>query len=207
MKAAQRSLTGIWWRVRRAVLLRRRLLAASCAVLAVLLGLQAARPPQSPTRLVSVVARDLDAGTTLTATDLQTRSYDPDLVPSGVVTDPVGRVLAVPVRAGEPVVDRRLVDASPADGYPGRVAVPVRFSDAAMVALLGAGDRIDVLAVDPRSGAARLLSVGVPVLSVPEPTAAEALPGALVILAVPVAARAEVVAAGVRDFLTFGFSD
>ena len=68
--------------------------------------------------------------------------------------DPVGEVLAAPLRAGEPVTDVRLVGARADDGQPGLVAVPVRLPDPGMVALLDVGDRIDVVATDPQEGGA-----------------------------------------------------
>ena len=60
-------------------------------------------------------------------------------------------MLAGPVRAGEPLTDVRLVGASLAAAYPGAVAVPVRLPDAGMAALLRVGDRIDLVAADPRA--------------------------------------------------------
>src|SRR3954452_19155694 len=112
--------------LRRAVLARRRVLAAALAAVAVAAGVQAARP-QPPTRAaVLVAAHDLPAGTLLTAHDVRRAAYAPGSVPSGLADAPVGRTLAAPLRAGEPVTDVRLVGPALTDGYPGLVAVPVR---------------------------------------------------------------------------------
>jgi hypothetical protein len=127
--------------VRRAVLSRRRPLAALCAAGAVLAGLHAVRPPPGPTLAVAVAAHDLASGTVLTPDDLVTHRYPADLAPVGSVADAAGRTLAAPVRAGEPVTDVRLVAPSLLEGYPGRVALPVRIADAAAVGLIRSGDR------------------------------------------------------------------
>ena len=89
----------------------------------------------------------------LDARDLATVGFAAGTAPEALADDPVGRVLAAPLRAGEPVTDVRLV--GPADRGPTRlVAVPVRLPDPGMVALLRVGDRIDLLATDPRGGGA-----------------------------------------------------
>lgn len=154
--------------VRRAVLSRRRPLAAFCAAGAVLAGLHAVRPPPGPTVTVEVAAHDLAAGAVLTGPDLVRRTYPAGLAPVGSVERAVGRTLAGPVRAGEPVTDVRLVAPSLLAGYPGRVALPVRIADAAAVGLLRSGDRVDLVAADPRRGTASYVAVDVPVLAIPE---------------------------------------
>jgi hypothetical protein len=91
------------------------------------------------------------------------------------------------VRSGEPVTDVRLVAPSLLAGYPDRVALPVRIADADAVALLRAGDHVDLVAADPRRGTATYVAVDVPVLALPAPTddheSAAALPGRLVVVA------------------------
>ena len=173
--------------LRRTVLARRRPLAALCAAGAVLAGLHAVRPPPGPTVTVEVAAHDLGSGVVLTDADLVSRSYPADLAPVGSAADAAGRTLAAPVRAGEPVTDARLVAASLLDGYPGRVALPVRIADAAAVGLLRAGDRVDLVAADPRRGTASYVAIGVPVLAIPRPdtgaaTGSAALSGRLVVV-------------------------
>jgi hypothetical protein len=166
--------------VRRVVLSRRRSLAAICAAGAVLAGLHTLRPPPGPTVTVEVATHDLSSGAVLTEGDLEPRTYPARLAPVGSAAAAVGRTLASPVRAGEPVTDVRLVAPTLLAGYPGRVALPVRIADAAAVGLLRTGDR--------RLGTASYVAVGVPVLAIPAPdsarvTSGAALSGRLVVVA------------------------
>ena len=172
--------------LRRRVLARRRPLAAACAGLAVLAGLHAARPAPAPTVSVRVAAHDLASGIVVSGEDLVTRRYPADAAPPGTSGGAVGRTLAAPVRAGEPITDVRLVAPSLLDGYPGRVVLPVRVADADAVALLRVGDRVSLVAADPRRGTAAYVAVDVPVLALPgrdsdAPDAAR-LPGRLVVV-------------------------
>lgn len=171
--------------VRRTVLARRRPLAAVCAGVAVLAGVQAARPSPGQTVPVTVAARDLPSGTVLTADDLTVRRLPAGSAPTGTATDAVGRTLAAPVRSGEPVTDVRLVGPALISGYHGRVALPVRIADADMAGLLRVGDHIDLVAADPRSGTASYVAVDVPVLALPTPAdhgGADGLTGRLVVV-------------------------
>jgi Flp pilus assembly protein CpaB len=160
--------------VRRAVLSRRRPLAALCAAGAVLAAVHAVRPSPGPTVTVDVAAHDLRSGAVLRDGDLVPRTYPAGLAPVGSAVYALGRTLAAPVRAGEPVTDVRLVAPSLLDGYPGRVALPVRIADAAAVGLLRSGDRVDLVAADPRRGTASYVAMGVPVLAVPAPDSEQA---------------------------------
>jgi Flp pilus assembly protein CpaB len=173
--------------VRRSVLARRRPLAAACAVVAALAGVHAARPPAGATVPVTVAARDLASGTVLAPDDLAVRRYPASSAPAGSTTEAVGRTLAAPVREGEPVTDVRLVAPSLVATYPGRVALPVRIADADAVALVRAGDRIGLVAADPRRGTASYVAIDVPVLSLPAPagddSGAAGLSGRLVVVA------------------------
>ena len=99
--------------------------------------------------------------------DVRPAAYSPGLAPHGLADDPVGRVLAAPLRQGEPVTDVRLVGPPLTEGYDGLVAVPVRLPDAGMVALLQVGDRIDLVATDPQGGGARIVAADVPVVALP----------------------------------------
>jgi Flp pilus assembly protein CpaB len=193
--------------VRRAVLSRRRPLAALCAAGAVLAGLHAVRPPPGPTVTVEVAAHDLPSGAVLTGGDLVSRSYPAGVAPVGSVADAVGRTLAGPVRAGEPVTDARLVAPALLDGYPGRVALPVRIADAAAVGLLRSGDRVDLVAADPRRGTASYVAVGVPVLAIPaldpgQATGGAALTGRLVVIAAAPSDVDRIAGAAATDLLS-----
>jgi Flp pilus assembly protein CpaB len=205
LAAAADRRTRIRRTVRRVVLSRRRPLAAVCAALAVVAGLRAVRPPDPPTVGVVVAAHDLTSGTVLTPDDLVVRRFPVGSAPAGSATDAVGRTLAAPVRAGEPVTDVRLVGPSVVAGYPGRVALPVRIADGDAVALLRPGDRIGLVAADPRRGTASYVAVDVPVLSVPEPHADDpgsaGLSGRLVVVAALPSEVDQIAAAAATDLL------
>ena len=156
--------------VRRTVLARRRPLAAGCAALAVLAAVHAVEPSAARTVPVAVAAHDLASGTLLRPDDLVVRRFPADSAPVGSDAHAIGRTLAAPVRRGEPVTDVRLVTPSLIDGYPGRVALPVRIADADTVALLRAGAHVALVAADPRRGSASYVAVDVPVLALPAPS-------------------------------------
>jgi Flp pilus assembly protein CpaB len=177
----------------------------------VLAGLHAVRPPPGPTLAVAVAAHDLASGTVLTPDDLVTHRYPAGLAPVGSVADAAGRTLAAPVRAGEPVTDVRLVAPSLLEGYPGRVALPVRIADASAVGLIRSGDRIDLVAADPRRGTASYVAVGVPVLAVPAPdsnrvTGAADLTGRLVVVGAAPSDVDRIAGAAATDLLSLVIS-
>ena len=158
---------------------------------------------------VLTAARDLPAGTTLDRDDLASVDYAAGTTPVGLADDAVGRVLASPVRAGEPLTDVRLVGAPLAAAYPDAVALPVRLPDAGMAALLRVGDRIDLVAADPQGATARRVASDLTVVALPtvdEEATSSGLPGRLVVLAVPEALVEEVAQAAVTGFLTFTYS-
>jgi Flp pilus assembly protein CpaB len=192
--------------VRRAVLSRRRPLAAACAAVAVLAGLHAARPSGGDTVAVTVAARDLASGTVLTPRDLAVWRLPVGSAPDGVEARPVGRTLAAPVREGEPVTDVRLVGPALVAGYPGREALPVRIADADTVGLLRVGDRVDLVAADPRGGTATYAAVDVPVLALPSPsepeTGSDGLTGRLVVVAALPADVDAIAGAAATDLLS-----
>ncbi len=195
--------------VRRVVLARRRPLAALLAAAAVVAGVHELRPPPPAVEAVLTAARDLPAGATLGRDDLATVDYAAGTAPVGLADDAVGRVLAAPVRAGEPLTDVRLVGAPLAAAYPGSVTVPVRLPDAGMAALLRVGDRIDLVAADPQGSVARVVATDLAVVALPEPddeATSSGLPGRLVLLAAPEAVREELAQAAVTGFLTFTYS-
>jgi Flp pilus assembly protein CpaB len=191
--------------VRRAVLARRRPLAAVCAGVAVLAGVHAARPAPPPTVAVTVAARDLPSGTVLGRGDLTVRRVPADVAPVGSDLDALGRTLAAPVRRGEPVTDVRLVAPSLVAAYPGRVVLPVRIADPDAVALLRVGDTVDLVAADPRRGTASYFAAGVPVLALPtgsehDPGTAT-LSGRLVVVAALPSDVARIAGASATDLL------
>ena len=194
--------------VRRAVLRRRRLIAALLTGVAVVAGVRAAAGPTPATVPVLVAARDLPAGARIDAADLETVRFAPGSAPEAVADDPVGQVLAAPLRSGEPVTDVRLVGPELTAGQPGVVAVPVRLPDPAMVALLDVGDRIDLLATDPQEGGASVVATDVPVLAIPaadDRTGASGLPGRLVVVGAEAAQVTSLAEAAVHSFLTYAW--
>ncbi|MDE0775939.1 MAG: SAF domain-containing protein [Nocardioides sp.] len=204
------------WGVRRAVLRRRRLLAALLSAAAVWAGLSAASPEPEVTVPVLVAAHDLPAGVTIGPDDLETVAFRPGSEPSGAigsVTDVAGRLLAAPLSTGEPVTAVRLVGADLARAHPGRRAVPVRLPDPGMVTLLEVGDLIDLIATDPEQGDVSTVAHAVPVLALPRDdeagsgVTASGLPGRLVIVALAPAEVAPVTAAALRAFVTYTWSE
>jgi len=200
---------------RRAILLRRRPLAALCVALGVLAGLHSVASPPPPTTPVLVAARDLPAGVVLTEGDLDLRDFASGTAPRGSVPlgDALGRTLAAPLTAGEPVTDVRLVAPGLLEGYPGLVAVPVRIPDPDAVRLLRVGDRIDLLATDPRGDGTELVAADVPVLALPQatddssPIAPDSTGSGSLIVVGTTSAMSEMVAdASVRRFLTVVWS-
>ncbi|QXJ24241.1 flagellar biosynthesis protein FlgA [Actinomadura graeca] len=176
----------------------RRPLAALFAAAAAASALAALRPGPLPSIRVLAAARDLPAGTTLRPSDLRPLALPPGAVPSGALrTGATGRVLAAPVRRGEPLTDARVLGDALLRGYAsGTVASPIRISDAATVRLLHPGDRIDVLSTGPSPtdarppddesqsrDPARVLVSGVPVVTVPPREDGNAQEGALVLVA------------------------
>ncbi len=195
-----------WRSLRRAVLRRRRPLAALLTATAVAAGLHAVAGPEPPTVPVLVAARDLPAGAEIGEGDVRTVRFAPGSRPEGVAEEPVGQVLAAPLRSGEPVTDVRLVGPDLTTGHPGLVAVPVRLPDPGMVALLDVGDRIDLLATDPQRGGAEVVAADVPVLAIPaaDPQAsATGLPGRLVVVGALSSQVAPLADAAVRSFVTY----
>ena len=195
-------------RVRRLVLARRRLLAAIAAAVAVAAGLQASTAPPPRQTLVLTAAHDLAGGVVVRPADLTSVPFDPNSVPSGVITsvgEAAGRTTAAPVRAGEPITDVRLVGAPLVDGYPGTVAVPVRIGDPGAVRLLRVGDRIDIVAADPQGEhTATLVAADAPVIALPKDSAGRAGldPGGLVVVAVSESTARDLASAGVATFLS-----
>jgi len=199
--------------VRRAVLRRRRLLAALLTAVAVASGIHASATPPPRRVAVPVAPHDLAAGSVLAAGDVAETDFAPGSVPAGVVASPQGRVLAAPLRAGEPVTDVRLVGRALAASYPGLTAVPVRLPDAGMADLLRVGDRIDLVAADPQGSGASVVAAAVPVLALPPADAAggtaaasSALPGRLVVVGAGPGEVAPIADAAVRYFLTFAYA-
>lgn len=184
---------------------RRGLLAGALAAGAVATALPALAPPPVEGIRVVTASRDLAGGSGLLAEDLGTVELPRTLVPDGALTSTapaVGRTLAGAVRRGEALTDVRLVGARLLTGLTaGQVAVPVRLADPAAAALLGAGDRIDVLAARAEEPGARVVGADVLVLAVPAVTEF-AGDGALVVVAATSATATRLAGAAVDERLS-----
>ena len=217
------------WRhdLRLALARRRRLLAAGLLAGSMACALSVLAPAPPPTAPVVAAAHDLPGGATVTADDLRTVRVPRVAVPAGAITEVgrlTGRVLAVPMRAGETITDVRLVGPALLAGYGDRlVAAPVRIADAGSARLLQPGDVIDVLAADGASGIgdgtaagtagglvageARLVASGVRVVAVPRDdesalSGASFEAGALVVLATTSETAASLASAAVTSRLS-----
>lgn len=147
----------------------RRKLAVLATLAAVLSGLAAAAPEGPPTVSVVRAADALDGGARLTEQDLEVVELVAAAAPEGVIADPaelVGRTLAAPVPRGQVLTALAVVSAR---ASPGRVLAPLRLSDPDAVALLRAGDLVDVLAADAQSEQAFVAGRAVRVVTVPSP--------------------------------------
>lgn len=107
------------------------------------------------------------------------------------------------MRAREPITDVRLVSGALLDGYPGRVAAPVRIGDAGAVGLLRIGDLVDVVAADPQGRReAAVVAVGAPVVALPRASDTALASGGLVVLAVTEETARALAAASVSAYLS-----
>lgn len=193
--------------LRRAILARRRPLAALLVALAVLVALRTTVGPGPPTVEVPVAAHDLAAGSRLTAQDVSMTSWPADLVPDGLIAATAGQVLAAPLRKGEPITDRRFIGSSLADAHPELTVLPLRLPDPAVVELLRVGDRIDLSSVDPETGEAAVLATDVLVLAIPPPATTDStLTGRLIVAGITPDREKLVSGASVREFLTVAYT-
>jgi Flp pilus assembly protein CpaB len=222
-RRSPRGAPGAWRRdLGLALARRRRLLAAGLLAGSMACAMSVLAPAPPPTTLVAAAAHDLPGGTTIGAHDLRTKRVPPATVPAGAIADVrqlTGRVIAVPVRAGETITDVRLVGPALLAGYGDRlVAAPVRIADAGSARLLQPGDVIDVLAADgdgtsggtaegPAPSEARLVASGVRVVAVPREdesalSGASFEAGALVVLATTSQTAARLASAAVSARLS-----
>ena len=193
--------------LRRALGRHRALVAGGLAAVSVGAALTVLAPAPPPTVAVVVAAHDLAGGSPLTTGDLRVARLGAASLPAAALRDVAavtGRVLAGPVRAGEVLTDVRLV--GPALTTDGQVATPVRIADAAEVALLRVGDRVDVLAAPTgatvEGGVAVAVARGVRVLAIPAAPERALVDGALVVLATTSGVAADLATAAVRARLS-----
>ncbi|MBZ5735116.1 SAF domain-containing protein [Nocardioides sp. TRM66260-LWL] len=209
-------------RLRRAVRARRRLIGVLLLGAAAALSLRLLQPPATPTEPVLVAARPLAAGQEVSPGDVRVARYAVGTAPADAVAGaaPVlGRRVASAVGPGEPVTPLRLLGAEVTPRTPGRVALPVRLPDAALVELLHPGERIDLLATGSTSAAAgstvdedadaAVVARDVVVLAVPpaSTTAVSDAPGRPVVLDVAADDVPRIAAAAARLLLGYAWSD
>ncbi|MDQ1714603.1 MAG: pilus assembly protein CpaB [Frankiaceae bacterium] len=117
-----------------------------------------------------VAARDLPAGTMLTAADLALVTVPVQAVADGaaaVVSTVVGQRIALPMRRNEPVTAVRLLDAGLLQALGNDLrAVPIRLADPALAQLVQAGALVDVYARGDGGAPLGAVAAGVRVLRV-----------------------------------------
>ena len=142
-----------WSALAQAILWRRALITGVLAAAAVAAALDVLAPDPPPIVRVVAAARDLAGGAIVQPSDVRLAGLPPAAVPEGALTDRdgvTGRVLAGPVRRGEPLTDIRFVGSPLLAGFgEGMVAAPVRLADPGIVAVLHSGDLVDILAARP----------------------------------------------------------
>lgn len=186
----------------------RRAFAALLLAVAVLAGLSAVVSSDPGGVPVVVAVRGLEGGSVVDAADLQVVRVPPGVVPEGAFAEPAGpagRTLVVDVPARAVLTPSVLLD-SAARASPGRLALPVRFGEAAAAALLRVGSRIDVLGPDSTGAGYGVVAADVRVLALPRPGGDGLLdsPGSpLVLLEVTPAQAAAVTAATSVSALAF----
>ena len=181
----------------------RRILAAGLLVAAGVIALTP--PPVGVGRPVVALTRDLPIGARLEANDLQV--IQAQQAPDGAISDPSaaqGQVLAGQARRGEVITDARLADPVGPNPDNGRVAVPVRPADPAIVDLLGPGMHVAVILVDD-AGAATVLAADAIVLAIP-PTPERGNPDRPIVLSVPTDSADRIVAAGLVGTIALRFT-
>jgi Flp pilus assembly protein CpaB len=181
----------------------RRLLAALFAGLAVLAGLSAVRPSDDLAPLL-VARHDLASGHVVTAGDVHTVDVPPASRPRHrlVRDQAVGRRVAGPMRAGEPLTDVRVIRPGSLAGYDEDAVLTTVRVDPVEAAALATGDRVDVVAVDPGGEEpAEIVARDVEIVTVPGDESAESAglgvvtteEGALALASAGLAARLSVI--------------
>lgn len=133
-----RRLRSLLWR-------RRWLLVALCLACATWVVVGELRPAPPPTTPVLITARELPAGSVLTADDV--RWQELPSAPTGAVTTDlaVGATLTIGVPEGLPLVGTMLLGPGLADAAPPHwVVAPVPLADPVLADLLQVGDRVDL---------------------------------------------------------------
>lgn len=152
---------------------RNRRLAAAlllCAASAIAVNQLTPAPLSTVTALAA--ARDLPAGTAVTAADLASVHVPPGTVAEGFLQDTAaaaGKQLAGPLRKGQLVTDAQLLGPGLLVGTPpGSAAVPLRMADPSSIQLVSPGQLVNVVLTSAngfdQQGPSEVLASAVPVL-------------------------------------------
>jgi Flp pilus assembly protein CpaB len=163
----------------RAFTWHRRWFAAILAVLAVAAGLNAVSARASGAVAVVITTAAVPAGTTLAADQLRVTWLPADAVPDDALTSPeaaVGAEAVVGLPARAVIIPGMLLSDHPAV-TPGKVALPIRFSDASLVGVLSVGCHLDVLGPASSGDGFSVIAGDVRVLAIPSPAATSPLGG------------------------------
>ena len=124
-------------------------------MLAGVLGWSAVEGPAAASQSVTVAARDLPAGHRMVAGDLKVANWPNGVALPNAVAEHAARgsITTASIAAGEPLTASRLRTGRNWPGVrSGDVVVSVPVSDPSIAALVGAGDRIDVLGPESALG-------------------------------------------------------
>jgi pilus assembly protein CpaB len=188
-------------------LLLRRVAAGLLVGLAAVLALSP-QAGSSPRTDVVVATRDLAPGTVLDTSAVTLRRLPQDAVPDGAMTtvgSVTGRLLAAPLRRGEPITDVRLAGAALARSTAAgtdAVGVPLRLSDPGVAAMLHPGATVDVVTLGERQQQPRVLASGATVLAVLDTGKPAAVEGSLVLVALQPEAATRVAGASLSQPVT-----
>ena len=147
----------------------RRWFAALFAGLAVLATLNTVTNSESSGTFTVVAARNIPGGTTLGAADLRTVRLPAALVAQGAFTEPgllIGRRVLIQVPERSVLTPANLLESDSLVAA-GKVALPVRFADAAALPLLRVGARIDVLGATANGSDYGVVARDVRVVAIP----------------------------------------
>ncbi|WP_420111329.1 SAF domain-containing protein [Pseudactinotalea sp.] len=171
MSYRSRSFRPVLWRYRWLVV-------ACCLACATWVAIGELRPPPEPTSPVLVTARDVPAGTVLTAADVRLDAAP--RAPGGAVPleAAVGATVTIGLPEGVAVVETMLLGPGLAESAPeGWVVVPAPLADPVLADLIRVGDRIDLYLTAADTGGrlseAELVATGALVLARASPDAGE----------------------------------
>jgi pilus assembly protein CpaB len=150
----------------------RRLAAALLLCAAAAISVQQLTPAPLSTVTALAAARDLPAGTAVSAADLERVQVPPGMVSDGFLRDgaaATGKQLAAPLRKGQLLTDAQVLGPGLLAGTPpGSAAVPLRMADASSIQLVSPGQLVNVVLTSANGfdqrGPSEVLASAVPVL-------------------------------------------